>query len=198
MGLIDNIKYAFNQAPAAPTCRYGTTKEWFLSDAGRKALNATANTAELTDFTFHYLKAIMANKKLLSDEGLYRLAFIFADGMVNSNQPYAGKECLLSETAHPFIAYFQNLKRNLNGKNLCIEMLFILLGVVDPFNPTEWIYDETRQGFSEAEYQKIAEEHEIDFRLLFVDGTVEQDDLRLIMGEIIWLLGKTEFLDILA
>ena len=130
MGFIDNIKSAFAQTPAVPSVKYGTTKEWFLSDAGRKALYETKTTVELTDYTYYYLKSIIANKKLLDDEDLYRLAFVFADSIVNSNQSYAGKESLLNENAHPFIAYFQKLKRSLSPKNLCYEMLFILFGVV--------------------------------------------------------------------
>ena len=97
MGFIDNIKSAFAQTPAVPSVKYGTTKEWFLSDVGRKALCETKTTVELTDYTYHYLKSIIANKKLLEDEDLYRLAFVFADSIVNSNQSYAGKESLLNE-----------------------------------------------------------------------------------------------------
>ncbi len=198
MGFIDNIKSAFAQTPAVPSAKYGTTKEWFLSDAGRKALAETKTTVELTDYTYHYLKSVVANKKLLEDEDLYRLAFVFADSMVSSNQSYAGKDNLLNENAHPFIAYFQKLKRNLSPKNLCYEMLFILFGVVDPFNSTEWIYDNSRSGYSDEEYQAFAEEKGINFEELLQKDYIGQEDIRFIMCEIIWLIGKEQFLGIVG
>lgn len=198
MGFIDNIKSAFTQTQVIPSAKYGTTKEWFLSDAGKKALEETKTTVELTDYTYHYLKSIVANKKLLEDEDLYRLAFVFADSMVNSNQSYTGKDNLLNENAHPFIAYFQKLKRNLSPKNLCYEMLFILFGVVDPFNSAEWIYDNSRSGYSEEEYQAIAEEKGINFEELLQKDYIGQEDVRFIMCEIIWLIGKDQFLGIVG
>lgn len=198
MGFIDNIKSAFAQTPAVPSAKYGTTKEWFLSDAGRKALAETKTTVELTDYTYHYLKSVVANKKLLEDEDLYRLAFVFADSMVSSNQSYAGKDNLLNENAHPFIAYFQKLKRNLSPKNLCYEMLFILFGVVDPFNSAEWIYDNSRSGYSDEEYQAFAEEKGLNFEELLQKDYIDKEDVRFIMCEIIWLVGKDEFLGIVG
>lgn len=198
MGFIDNIKSAFAQTSEVPSVKYGTTKEWFLSDAGRKSLGETKTTVELTDYTYHYLKSIIANKKLLDDEDLYRLAFVFADSIVNSNQSYAGKESLLNENVHPFIAYFQKLKRSLSPKNLCYEMLFILFGAVDPFNSAEWIYDNSRSGYSEEEYQSFAEEKGINFEELLQKDYVGKEDVRFIMCEIIWLVGKDEFLGIVG
>lgn len=198
MGFVDNIKSAFTQAQVIPSTKYGTTKEWYLSDAGRKALAETKTTVELTDYTYHYLKSIVANKKLLEDEDLYRLAFVFADSMVSSNQNYAGKDNLLNENVHPFIAYFQKLKRNLSPKNLCYEMLFILFGVVDPFNSAEWIYDNSRSGYSDEEYQAFAEEKGINFEELLQKDYIGKEDVHFIMSEIIWLVGKDEFLGIVG
>lgn len=198
MGFIDNIKSAFAQTPAVPSVKYGTTKEWFLSDAGRKALCETKTTVELTDYTYHYLKSIIANKKLLDDEDLYRLAFVFADSIVNSNQSYAGKESLLNENEHPFIAYFRKLKRSLSSKNLCYEMLFILFGAIDPFDSAEWIYDNSRRGYSDEEYQAFAEEKGINFEELLQRDYIGKEDVRFIMSEIIWLVGKDEFLGIVG
>lgn len=198
MGFIDNIKSAFAQKRRVPSVKYGTEKEWFLSDAGRKALRETKTTVELTDYTYHYLKSIIANKKLLDDENLYRLAFVFADSIVNSNQSYAGKENLLNENVHPFIAYFQKLKRSLSPKNLCCEMLFILFGAVDPFNSAEWIYDNSRSGYSDEEYQSFAEEKGINFAELLQKDYIGKEDVRFIMCEIIWLVGKDEFLQIVG
>ncbi len=197
MGFVDNIKSAFMQTQIVPSAKYGTTKEWFLSDAGRKTLNQTKTAVELTDYTYHYLKSIIANKKLLEDEDLYRLAFVFADSMMNSNQSYAGKENLLNENIHPFVAYLQKLKRNLSPKNLCYEMLFILFGAVDPFNLTEWIYDNSRGGYSEEEYQAIAKEKGINFEELLQKDYIGKEDVRFIMCEIIWLVGKNDFLRII-
>ncbi len=197
MGFVDNIKSAFTQTQIVPSAKYGTTKEWFLSDAGRKTLIETKTTVELTDYIYHYLKSIIANKKLLEDEDLYHLAFVFADSMVNSNQSYAGKDNLLNENTHPFIAYLQKLKRNLSPKNLCYEMLFILFGAVDPFNSTEWIYDNSRGGYSEEEYQAIAKEKGINFEELLQKDYIGQEDIRFIMCEIIWLVGKNDFLRII-
>ena len=198
MGFVDNIKSAFTQTQIVPPAKYGTTKEWFLSDAGRKALDGTKTTVELTDYTYYYLKSIIANKKLLDDEDLYRLAFVFADSIVNSNQSYAGKESLLNENVHPFIAYFQKLKRSLSPKNLCYEMLFILFGAIDPFNSAEWIYDNSRSGYSEEEYQAFAEEKGINFEELLQKDYIGKEDVRFIMCEIIWLVGKEEFLGIVG
>lgn len=197
MEFINNIKSAFTQKVALPTIKYGDSEEWFLSDAGKNALNKSKTTVELTDFTFHYLQSIMANKKLLNNEDLYSLAFILSDSMINSNQVYAGKENLLNESVHPFIAYFKKLKRSLSTKTLCYELLFILFGVVDPFDSTAWIYDSARSGYSEEEYQKIAENNNIDFKELLQQDYSGKEDIRLIMCEIIWLIGKSEFLKII-
>ena len=62
MGFIDNIKSAFTQTPAVPSVKYGTTKEWFLSDAGRKALAETKTTVELTDYTYRLISHPIANE----------------------------------------------------------------------------------------------------------------------------------------
>lgn len=198
MGFIDNIKSAFTQTPTVPSAKYGTTREWFLSDAGRKALDETKTTVELTDYTYHYLKSTIANKKLLDDENLYRLAFVFADSIANSNQSYSGKESLLNESSHPFIAYFQKLKRSLSPKNLCYEMLFILFGAIDPFNSAEWIYDDSRGGYSEEEYQAFAKEKGINFEELLQKDYIGKEDVRFIMCEIIWLVGQDEILRIVG
>lgn len=196
MRFIKNVKYAFTSSKIKSNRVYGNTKEWFLSDTGRKVLNETKTMVELTDYTYHYLKSIIANKNLLADEDLYCLAFVFADSMANSNQSYAGKENLLNENLHPFVAYFQNLKRSVSPKNLCYEMLFILFGAVNPFDPTEWIYDRSRNGYSEEEYQAIAEKNGIDFTELIQKDYTGKEDIRLIVCEIIWLIGKDDFLSI--
>lgn len=198
MRFIDNIKSAFAQTPTIPSLKYGITKEWFLSDVGRRMLLETKTTVELTDYTYHYLKSIIANKKLLGDDDLYRIAFIFADSVVNSNQSYAGKESLLNENAHPFIAYFQRLNRFLSPKNLCYEMLLILFGAINPFDSAEWIYDSTRSGYSEEEYQSFAKEKGIIFEELLQKDYMGKEDVRFIMCEIIWLIGKDEFLEIIG
>lgn len=199
MGLIDNIKFALNYTPpSAPVAKYGNTKEWFLSDAGRKALQETKNTVELTDYTYYYLKSIMANKYLLKDEDLYSLAFVFADSITRSNQPYAGKDSLLNENLHPFVAYFQKLKRSLSAKNLCYEMLLILFGAVDPFNSAEWIYDPSRSGYTEEEYEEAFMQKGIEVESLLLEDYAGREDLRFIMCEIIWLVGKSEALKIVG
>lgn len=198
MGFADNIKALFTQTQEIQISKYGSSKEWFLSDAGRKALADTRTTVELTDYTYHYLKAIMANKTLLDDEGVYRLAFMLADSVANSNQPYAGKENLLNETVHPFIAYFQRMNRSLSKKNLCYEMLLILLGAVDPFNSSEWIYDSTKKGFNEQTYLDAAEKKDIDFAALFQEDYSGREDIQFIIYEMIWLIGRDEFFKIIA
>lgn len=198
MGFADNIKALFTQTQEIQISKYGSSKEWFLSDAGRKALADTQTTVELTDYTYHYLKAIMANKNLLDDDGVYRLAFMLADSVANSNQPYAGKENLLNETVHPFIAYFQRMNRSLSKKNLCYEMLLILLGAVDPFNSSEWIYDSTKKGFNEQTYLDAAEKKDIDFAALFQEDYSGREDIQFIIYEMIWLIGRDEFFKIIA
>lgn len=197
MGFIDNIQSAFNPLPAVPTVQYGTTKDWFLSDAGRGLLNQTQTTVELTDYTYHYLKSIMCNKQMLSEEDLYRVAFVLADSVAHSHLAYGCKENLLNASVHPFVAYFQNVKRSLSTKSLCYEMLLILFGAVDPFNSSEWIYDSGRQGYSEEEYKEIAGSHDLDFKQFLKTECDLQEDLRLIACEIIWLIGKQEFLDVI-
>ena len=198
MGFIDNIKSVFAQSSIPTSSKYGTTREWFLSDAGRKALAETKTTVELTDYTYHYLKCILANKTLLPNADLYNLAFVFADSMVNSNQSYAGKENILNENTHPFVAYFQKMKRNISTKNLCYEMLLILFGAVDPFDSNKWIYDNKRGGYSKEEYEAIAQEKGIVFENLLQKDYAGQEDVRFIMCEIIYLVGKDEFLKIVG
>ncbi len=194
MEFIDNIKGLLTHSQEAPYVeKYGKDKAWFLSPAGRKVLDETRTTVELTDYIARYLECTIANKNLLVGEDLYRFAFVLADSVINSKQSYAGKENVLNEDLNPFIAYLQRMKRNLSHKNLCYEMLLILFGAVDPFNPNEWIYDNHRGGFSEEEYQAKAEEIGINFTQLLSNDYTGKEDIRLIMCEFIWLIGKDEF-----
>ena len=194
MGFIDNLKLAFNLTKVDMPEKYGNTKEWFLSESGRTALNETNSTVELTDYIFHYLKSILKNKELLKDDDLYRVAFVLADSVYGSNQAYAGKDALLNENVHPFIAYFQKLPRFLSTKSLCYEMLLILFDVVNPFDPSEWIYDTSRPGYSEEEYFEIAESHGFEMKKCLKRPYSGREDIRFIMCEIIWLLGQKDVL----
>ena len=169
-----------------------------MSDQGRKALSGIDTTVELTDFTYHYLKSMIGQKQLFKDDILYRVAFVLADAVAGSNRPYAGKEALLNAASHPFIAYFERLSRPLSPKSLCFELLLILFGAVDPFSAAEWIYDTSRQGYSEDEYKQIALEHGIDFETVLRRDYAGTEDVRLIMCEIIWLIGKDEFFEIVG
>ena len=74
----------------------------------------------------------------------------------------------------------------------------ILLECVDPFDSTSWLYDTERGGYSEEEYQKFAEEKQIDFRQLLEVSYSEKEDLRLIICEIIWLIGQKDFFKIVG
>ena len=194
MEFIDNIKELLSHSQEATYVeKYGKDKDWFLSPIGRKALAETRTTVELTDYIARYLECIMANKNLLVGEDLYRFAFVLADSVTNSKQNYASKENVLNEDINPFIAYLQRMKRNLSHKNLCFEMLLILFGAVDPFNPNEWIYDNHIGVLSEEEYQTKAIEVGIDFSELLNKDFTGKEDIRLIMCEFIWLIGKDEF-----
>ena len=196
MKFLDNIKAAFAQPSEDALPLYGNTKEWFLSDAGREVLQQIQSTAELTDFVCQYLQCSMANRDLLDEKHLYRLSFVLADAVVNSRQPYAGREYLLNASENPFVAYLQNTHRSLSAKTLCYELIFVLLGAVDPFNPDEWIYNRTRGGYSEEEYQKVAQEHGIIFQELLRSQSPTDPGVRLILCELIWLVGGEEFLEI--
>ena len=77
-------------------------------------------------------------------------------------------------------------------------MLFILFGAIDPFNSAEWIYDNSRSGYSDEEYQSFAEEKDINFEELLQKDYIGKEDVRFIMCEIIWLVGKDEFLGIVG
>lgn len=194
MGFIDNIKMVFNQSTTEHKEKYKHNKEWFLSADGRKALDDTKTTVELTDYAYQYLKSIVANKNILKDEDMYALAFVFADSIANSKQEYAGKESLLDDNLHPFVAYFKKQTRSLSNKSLCYELLLILFGAADPFDSASWLYDDSRKGYSEEEYKSIAEENNIKFEGLLQNDFAEREDIRLIACEIIWLLGKKDFM----
>ncbi len=197
MQFIDNLKCVFTGVPARPVTFYGTSKEWFLSAEGQKTFAAAKSTVQLTDYFYHYLKALNSGIKI-DDDTLYKVAFIFADAILPSKQAYAAKDQILNTECNPFAAYFKNINRSVGSKALCYELLLILLKCADPFDATSWLYDTARGGYSEEEYQKIAEENQQDFRQLLEVDYTGKEDLRLIICEIIWLIGQKEFFSIVG
>lgn len=195
MGFIDNMKSVFSPQKIDTSIKYGSSKEWFFSAAGRKVFAEAKTTVELNDYIYNYLKVIKKSESCIEDEILYKIAFIFADAIIDSDQEYSGKENILNNTVNPFVAYLEHLNRSLSSEFLCYELLMVLFGAVNPFDSSEWIYDNSRRGYSEEEYSKFAEEHDIDIRKLLKIDYTGREGFRLIMCEIIWLIGEDKILD---
>ena len=116
--------------------------KWFLSSEGKATFEDCKNLEERSVFIYSYLKTI-AVESLEKDSFLFRIAFLLADSVHSSSTSYAAFPALLDASKNPFVAYVQNAKKVYSKEaNYCI-LLSILHEIADPFNPNDWIYDQS-------------------------------------------------------
>lgn len=173
--------------------KYSFSEDWYNSPAGKETLHGLTATAELTDFFYEYLLALRGQKETVGNEDLYKMAFIMADSMSETED----RESLLSPKTNPFAAYIKTLTRTVGGKHLCYELLLIMTGAVDSFDCEAELYSTKKHGFSDSDYEVIALEKDVDLRTLFTTDYTGKKELRQTLAQIVWIIGGEEFLRIL-
>lgn len=174
--------------------KYAYAENWFHSPAGASELDSLKSTADITDFFFGYLLSLRGDRETINDEDMYKIAFIMADSMLDSNQNYAGKQNILSLTLNPVAAYVKNLTRTIKGEHLCFELILVILGIADPFDSESWLYSGQKHGYSSTEYSLIASDNGCNIKSLFAMDFSGREDIRQIISQFVWIIGRSEFL----
>ena len=114
-------------------------ESWFLSKNGFEKYSMLSSLEERTVFIYSYLKMVV-NMCFENDNTLFKMAFLFADAIYNSDVQYALYPQIIQQE-NPFFAYLQNADNCLDNKNMYIVLTSILHDKVDPKKMGEWIYD---------------------------------------------------------
>ncbi len=169
--------------------------DWFLSAEGQKVFEGCKGIEDRAVFIYSYLKTVSC-ESLHKEEFLFRVAFLLADAVYSSKAPYASFPALLDGAKNPFVAYVKNAKKIYDTQATYCIFLSILHEFVDPFNPSEWIYDQTL--FKNGGYiEKMKEKDQcfIEERISEVadDALYDIDqELRFIQIELAWLFILSE------
>lgn len=117
-----------------------TDKSWFLSQEGGNYFAALSSLEERTIFIYSYLK-LLANESFDKDGSLFKIAFFFADAVLNSDKPYSKFPELLNPETNPFLKYLENAKSFYTKKITYLIFTTILHEKVNPANEKAWIYN---------------------------------------------------------
>lgn len=164
--------------------------QWFLSTQGQTVFENCKNIEDRSVFVYSYLKTISA-ESLEKDSFLFRIAFLISDAIYNSNTQYSSFPEILNSDKNPFVAYVKNAKKVYSIEaNYCI-LLSILHGIADPFNASDWIYDQSlfeKEGYVEKikEFGKCFIENK-NTVIVDVDDYAIDESLRFIQIELAWL-----------
>ena len=163
--------------------------QWFFSEEAKRSFNALKSLEDQTVFIYSYLKTV-ANAQLEKDNLLFKTAFFIADALHGSTLDYADYPSLIDKTKNPFVAYLTNLKEPCPLEVVYCTFIAILQGLVDAFDPSEWIYSKKYQS-KDGMMEKLGE---MDRRLIpdgpaIVDPSVYRIDAALepIQLKIIWM-----------
>lgn len=114
--------------------------QWFFSEEGIRSFQALRSLEDRSVFLYSYLKTV-ANERLEKDNLIFKTAFFIADALYGSSVAYAEYPDVIDKTKNPFVAYLANLKEPCPLEVVYCAFIAILHGLVDAFNPSEWIYD---------------------------------------------------------
>ena len=163
--------------------------QWFFSEEGIRSYQALQSLEDRSVFVYSYLKTV-ANEQLEKDNLIFRTAFFIADALFGSSVAYANYPGVIDKTKNPFVAYLTNLKEPCPLEVVYCTFIAILQGLVDAFDPSEWIYSKKYQSKDEM-MEKLGE---MDRRLIpdgpaIVDPSVYRIDAALepIQLKIIWM-----------
>ena len=81
-------------------------REWYFSPEGKKEYESLSSLAQKTHFFLNYLVSIA--KAPDCREYLYRIAFVMANSMVNSELDFGGYPNVLDEDKNPLVRYIKN------------------------------------------------------------------------------------------
>ncbi|MBE6809755.1 MAG: hypothetical protein E7521_01685 [Ruminococcaceae bacterium] len=114
---------------------------WFLSDEGGKKFATLSSLEERTIFIYSYLKTI-ASESFEKDKTLFKLALFIADIVCNSDVDYNKYPEILKSDSNPFVAFLANAPKFYGNEITYIILTAILHNKVNPFDKSEWIYNE--------------------------------------------------------
>ncbi len=115
-------------------------KSWFSSARGVMSFKALSSLKQRSIFIYSYLKTV-ADNSFEKDNTLFKIAFLLADAIHNSNLEYSNYENLIDEVKNPILVYLKNCGKYLGTKSVFISLLAIICGKVDPKDKSAWIYD---------------------------------------------------------
>lgn len=103
-------------------------KKWYFSPEGKKEYESLSSLAQKTHFFLNYLGSIV--KIPDRREFLYRIAFVMANSMVNSNLDFGGYPNILDKNKNPIVRYIGSISYGIlpTEKNelVCGTLLCIL------------------------------------------------------------------------
>lgn len=168
--------------------------QWFFSEDGVQSFHALQTLEDRSVFIYSYLKTVV-NDQLEKDNLIFKTAFFLADALCGSVLAYANYPDVIDKTKNPFVAYLMNLKEPCSSEIVYCTFLAILQDLVNPFNPSEWIYSKEYQS-KDKMLKKLGE---MDRQFIFsgstnfVDPADYQIDAALepIQLKIIWMFYNT-------
>ena len=98
--LIDILKNknSISESEAKPS-------SWFISEEGKQSFLNANTLPKKTLFFYEYLLSVAKYKE--NKEALYKIAFIMADSMVNSELEFGGFPNILDSAKNPLVAYIK-------------------------------------------------------------------------------------------
>lgn len=81
-------------------------EKWYFSTEGKKEYESLSSLAQKTHFFLNYLVSIAKTPDCR--EYLYRIAFVMANSMVNSELDFGGYPNVLDEDKNPLVRYIKN------------------------------------------------------------------------------------------
>ena len=114
---------------------------WFLTDEGGKQFAALSSLEERTIFIYSYLKTL-TNESFEKDKTLFKMAFFIADAVCSSDVDYNKYPEMLNTKSNPFVAFLANAPKYYGKEKTYVILTAILHNKVNPFDKSEWIYNE--------------------------------------------------------
>ena len=85
---------------------------WYFSSEGKQVYDGLSSLSDKTHFFYNYLRVIEGKSNFDSASSLlFRIAYIMANSMVDSNLGFAGYPNILDENKNPFIFYATHAPR---------------------------------------------------------------------------------------
>ncbi len=166
--------------------------EWFTKDSSETEYNSCKTLAEKTVFLYSYLKTV-ADKSFEKNNALFKMAFLFADAISQSDLPYKNYKALIDPEQNPFVMYLKKSSGYINECAVFNTLLAIIQEKVDVSDGNSWIYE--KEFFKDEEYPDKLEEIGCCYVAnprYYVNDPAKfevRDALKMTVLEIYWLFG---------